>query len=171
MNAFLRQMAVLAVLTTLAEYLLPDGGIRRAGRMVMGLVMMLIMLTTMLSIFKMPLPKISGAAIFQYQAELAALPRGGSYRDTVLDSLQRQAELAARQAASAAGYEGLSARVRVSDAGEITAVSLYAEDAAMPAFAGESAVLPKNQDLIEKVAQEMNLSQNLIHVELKEEAR
>ncbi len=165
MNGFLRQMAVLGVLTTLAEHLLPDGGLKKAGRMVMGLLMMLTILTSMLEIIKMPLPDIAGIARFQQQSELAMLPDSGSYRDTVLHSLGRQIEDAANRAAQKAGYAGIAVRAELTHKGDIAALWLTPATAALPAFAGTGMDQEEYQPLKEQVAKGLSLPVDLIHVE------
>ena len=165
MNGFLRQMAVLGVLTTLAEHLLPDGGMKKAGRMVMGLLMMLTILTSMLEIIKMPLPDIAGIARFQQQSELAVLPDQGSYRNTVLQSLGRQIEDAAYRAAQKAGYADITVRAELTQKGEIMALWLAPAGAAIPAFAGTGVDQKEYQPLKEQVAKALSLPVNLIYVE------
>lgn len=165
MNVFLRQMAVLGVLTTLAEHLLPDGGLKKAGRMVMGLLMMLTILTSLLQIIKMPLPDVAGIARFQQQAELAMLPNKGSYRDTVLQSLRRQVEDAAQRAAVKAGFSDIAARAELSQKGDITALRLVAASAVLPAFAGNGVDQEEYRTLKIEVAKTLSISESLIHVE------
>jgi stage III sporulation protein AF len=165
MNAFLRQMAVLGILTTLAEHLLPEGGLRKAGRMVMGLLMMLTILTSILSVMKLPLPDIAGLARFQQQAELSMISGPGSYRDTVLESLHRQVQEAAQRAAKDAGYADTAVFAEISDKGEITFVSLRLMTESVPAFAGEEILQGEYQKLKETVARALSLPENLIHVE------
>lgn len=165
MNAFLRQMAVLGILTTLAEHLLPEGGLRKAGRMVMGLLMMLTILTSIMNIMKLPLPDIAGLIRFQQQAELSMIRDSGSYRDTVLDSLRRQVQSAAQRAAKDAGYADAAVLAELTDNGEITAVRLRIMTAAVPAFAGEGIQQGEYQKLREQVARALNLPESLIHVE------
>ncbi len=165
MNAFLRQMAVLGILTTLAEHLLPEGGLRKAGRMVMGLLMMLTILTSLLEIVKIPLPDIAGLARFQQQAELKSNRAPGSYRDTVLDSLRRQVQDAARRAAEDAGYADVDASAELSSEGDILAIRLRPIWAAVPAFAGEPIAQDGYQKLREQVARALNVPESLVHVE------
>lgn len=163
MNEFLRQMAVLGVLTTLAEHLLPEGGIRRAGRMVMGLLMMLTMLTAMLSLAKLPLPDVSGTLRYQQQAELRTLTDPGSYRDTVLESLRRQVEAAAAQAARRAGREDITARAELTYDGEIAAIYLIPNEGAVPAFAGPGGMSGEDQAVREQVARALSMEESLVH--------
>ncbi len=165
MNAFLRQMAVLGILTTLAEHLLPEGGLRKAGRMVMGLLMMLTILTSILNILKLPLPDIAGLMRFQQQAELSMISDPGSYRDAVLNSLCRQVQDAAQRAAKEAGYADVVVTAELTDKGEITAVRLRMMTAAVPAFAGEGILKSEYQNLREQVARALSLPESLIHVE------
>lgn len=164
MNAFLRQMAVLGILTTLAEHLLPEGGLRKAGRMVMGLLMMLTILTSLLEIIKLPLPDIAGIMRFQQQAELTVLHGPGSYRDAVLESLRRQVQDAAQRAVLSAGYTEITAQAELSYEGEITSVHLFIMTAAVPAFVGEGIGQNEYQKLKEQVAHALNLPESLIHV-------
>lgn len=165
MNAFLRQMAVLGILTTLAEHLLPEGGLRKAGRMVMGLLMMLTILTSILNILKLPLPDIAGLMRFQQQAEFSMIRDPGSYRDAVLNSLRRQVQDAALRAAKDAGYADAEVVAELSDKGEITAVHLRMTAAIVPAFAGEGNLKSEYQKLREQVASALSLPESLIHVE------
>ncbi len=165
MNGFLRQMAVLGVLTTLAEHLLPDGGLKKAGRMVMGLLMMLTILTSLLEIIRLPLPDIAGIARYQQQAELALLPDRGSYRDTVLLSLKRQVEDAAGRTAQKAGYADIAVRAELSHSGEITALWLAPAGAALPAFAGAGMDQEEYQMLKEQVAKALSIPASLVHME------
>ena len=165
MNAFLRQMAVLGILTTLAEHLLPEGGLRKAGRMVMGLLMMLTILTSILSIVKLPLPDIAGLMRFQQQAELSMIHDPGSYRDTVLDSLRRQVQDAAQRAARDAGYADVDVYAELTEKGEITAIRLRVMTAAVPAFPGEGITQDEYHGLQEQVARALSLPESLVQVE------
>lgn len=165
MNAFLRQMAVLGILTTLAEHLLPEGGLRKAGRMVMGLLMMLTILTSIMNIAKLPLPDIAGLMRFQQQAELSMIREPGSYRDTVLDSLRRQVQDAAQRTAREAGYTNTTALAELTEKGEITAIRLRVMASDVPAFAGEGVLEGEYQKLKEQVARALSLPDSLIHVE------
>jgi hypothetical protein len=163
MNEFLRQMAVLGILTTLAEHLLPEGGIRRAGRMVMGLLMMLTMLTAMLQMAKLPLPDVSGAQRDQQQAELRTLVDPGSYRDTVLSSLRRQIESAAAQAARRAGREDITARAELDYNGGITAIYLIPAEGTVAAFAGTDGHAGQDPAVMEQVARALSIEESLVH--------
>ena len=163
MNEFLRQMAVLGILTTLAEHLLPEGGIRRAGRMVMGLLMMLTMLTAMLQMAKLPLPDVSGALRYQQQAELRAIVDPGSYRDTVLSSLCRQVESAAVQASRRAGRADITTRAELDYNGEITAIYLIPTEGTVAAFAGADGHTSRDQAVMEQVASALSIEEGLVH--------
>ncbi len=165
MNAFLRQMAVLGILTTLAEHLLPEGGLRKAGRMVMGLLMMLTILNAILEVLKLPLPDVAGLVRFQQQAELKLTREPGSYRDTVLLSLLRQVQSAAERAAQDAGYPDVSALADLTYEGDITAVRLLVTAVDVPAFAGEGIQQSEYQKLREQVARALSVPESLIHVE------
>ena len=165
MNAFLRQMAVLGILTTLAEHLLPEGGLRKAGRMVMGLLMMLTILTSILNIIQLPLPDIAGLMRFQQQAELSMTRSPGSYWDTVLDCLRRQVQDAAMRAAEDAGYSDTTVKAELTDKGEITAIRLLVMTAAVPAFQGEEISQSEYNKLREQVARVLSLPESLIYVE------
>ena len=165
MNAFLREMAVLGILTTLAEHLLPEGGLRKAGRMVMGLLMMLTILTSLLKIIHLPMPDIGGLVRFQHKAELTILHDPGSYRDTVLASLRRQVQEAAEQAARSAGYGDVTAVAELSIQGEIVAVRLWPVSAAVPAFAGETLPREGYHMLREQVARALNVPASLVTME------
>ena len=165
MNAFLRQMAVLGILTTLAEHLLPEGGLRKAGRMVMGLLMMLTILTSLLNVIKLPIPDIAGLMRFQLKTELTMLHDSGSYRDAVLESLRRQVQDAASGAVHSAGYKDITAQAELSSNGEIVSVRLLVMTAVVPAFAGEGIHQDEYQKLREKVARALSLPVSLIHVE------
>ena len=165
MNGFLRQMAVLGVLTTLAEHLLPDGGLKKAGRMVMGLLMMLTILTSLLTIIKMPLPDMAGIARLQQQFELAVLPEKSSYTDTVLNSLRRQVEGAAYAAAQKAGYQDITVSAELSQKGEITALWLIPASAVLPAFAGTGVDQQEYLQLKEQVAKALFVPYEIIHIE------
>lgn len=165
MNAFLRQMAVLGILTTLAEHLLPEGGLRKAGRMVMGLLMMLTILNSILAILRLPLPDIAGLVRFQQQTELKLTRDSGSYRDAVLLSLRRQVQSAAERAAQDAGYPDVSALAELTWEGDITAVRLLVAAAAVPAFAGEGIQQSEYQKLREQVARALSVPESLVHVE------
>lgn len=171
MNAFLRQMAVLGILTTLAEHLLPEGGLRKAGRMVMGLLMMLTILTSLLTFVKLPLPDIAGLMRFQQQAELSMNHDPGSYRNAVLESLRRQVQEAAERAAHGAGYADVDAFAELSYDGEILAIRLRPMAAAVPAFAGEPIAQDGYQKLREQVARALNVPESLVHVEIGGKAR
>lgn len=165
MNAFLRQMAVLGILTALAEHLLPEGGLQKAGRMVMGLLMMLTILTAVLQLMKLPLPDIAGISRFQQRQELGSLDKPGSYRDVVLNSLRRQVQDAAERAAQRAGYPGVTARAELSYGGDILRVRLAVQAGEVPAFQGESAPREEYRALIDGVAAALSLSQEQILVE------
>ncbi len=163
MNEFLRQMAVLGILTTLAEHLLPEGGIRRAGRMVMGLLMMLTMLTAMLQMAKLPLPDVSGALRYQQQAELRGFVDPGSYRDTVLSSLCRQVESAAAQAARRAGREDITTRAELNYNGEIIAIYLIPVEGTVAAFAGVNGPSSEDHAVMGQVAKALSIEESLVH--------
>ena len=165
MNAFLRQMAVLGILTTLAEHLLPEGGLRKAGRMVMGLLMMLTILNSILEFLRLPLPDIAGLARFQQHVELKLSRDSGSYRDTVLESLRRQVQDAARKAAQEAGYAEADAFAELTDEGDITAIRLRVAVVDVPAFPGEGIQQSEYQKLREQVARALSLPENLVYVE------
>ena len=164
MNAFLRQMAVLGILTTLAEHLLPDSGIRKAGRTVIGLLMMLTIVTSLLEIIKVPLPDIAGIARQQQKTELAVIKIPGSYRDTVLQSLKRQVEDAAQMAASKAGYNDIDAWAELSYDGEITSLWLTSQAEAVSAFSGGGIVQEDFQVLKEQVSKALSISDDVIFV-------
>ena len=165
MNAFLRQMAVLGILTTLAEHLLPEGGLRKAGRMVMGLLMMLTILNSLMDVLKLPLPDVAGLARYQQQAELRLNHDPGSYRDAVIGSLRRQVEDVAQRAAESAGYKDVGASAEVSYEGDITAVHLWITAADVPVFPGAGLEQSEYQKLKEQVALALSLPESLIHVE------
>ncbi len=165
MNAFLRQMAVLGILTALAEHLLPEGGLQKAGRLVMGLLMMFTILTAILNLLKMPLPDVAALFRFQQQAELTALTEPQSYRDAVLESLRRQVQDAAERAAKSAGYPGVTARAELSQNGEILDIRLGVQAEDVPAFQGETASRLKYQALISGVAAALTLKEDRIFLE------
>lgn len=165
MNAFLRQMAVLGILTALAEHLLPEGGLQKAGRLVMGLLMMLTILTAILNLLKMPLPDIAGLFRFQQQAELTALTEPQSYRDTVLESLRRQVQDSAERAAQSAGYPHTAAQAELSQNGEILWIRLSVQADDVPAFQGETAARQEYQMLIAGVAAALSLKEDRIFLE------
>lgn len=160
MADFLRQITLLCVAVTLLSHLLPEGSMKGAGRMVMGIVFLFMMLASLMRLISLPVPEAGQAAFALFQAQ--QMPKEGSYLDAVLESGERQAARIAEKAAAEAGYLGIAAKVDLDRSGAVRRVVLRLEDdgAAFPASSLGEASLPA--ELREAVAAAMNVSIDLI---------
>ena len=117
MNAILRQIILLVMLITLFQQLLPDGKMKQAGKMGLGLVMLLMLVTFLSDAVNLPYPNVNAATVSLFKS--APLANEGSYRDATLSSFARQLTLVAKKAANNAGFSDVEITVSLSNSGEI----------------------------------------------------
>lgn len=149
MNAFVRQLAVLSVLWSVVELLLPDGKQQPMIRMTMGVLVMTALITQagrwMGTVEEMPAWSVQTT-----QATEVA------YRQTALRSLANQIENYCVQQAERAGYQA-QAGVWLRQDGKIERIDLQ--------LAQEGAVLLNAQKLCEHLAQQLRIASECFHLE------
>lgn len=149
MNAFVRQLAVLSVLWSVVELLLPDGKQQPMIRMTMGVLVMTALITQagrwMGTVEEMPAWSVQTT-----QATEVA------YRQTALRSLANQIENYCVYQAERAGYQA-QAGVWLRQDGEIERIDLQ--------LAQEGAVLLNAQKLCDHLAQQLQIASECFHLE------
>ncbi len=120
MGAFLRQLAALGAWMALSDLLLPEGGAKRAARLVIGLMAITLPLAA-LGALRWP----ESEPAFAITAESAAEPDGGGYRRIALKALANQAARLCERMARKAGYGAAAAvYLRTDGAAERAEVTL-----------------------------------------------
>ena len=149
MNAFVRQLAVLSVLWSVVELLLPDGKQQPMIRMTMGVLVMTALITQagrwMGTVEEMPAWSVQTT-----QATESA------YRHTALRSLANQIENYCVYQAERAGYQA-QAGVWLRQDGKIERIDLQ--------LAQEGAVLLNAQKLCDHLAQQLRIASECFHLE------
>ena len=100
MNGFIRQMAVLSVLWSLCELLLPEGRAHKAARMTASVLARTALLAGAGRLMRTSLPELSVLAPRMQQAAAQ------TYQETALQSAANQVRDDCRRLAERAGYQG-----------------------------------------------------------------
>ena len=149
MNAFVRQLAVLSVLWSVVELLLPDGRTQPMIRMTMGVLVMTALVTQagrwMGTVEEMP----AWSAQLTQSAQV-------QYHQTALKSLANQVEGYCVRQAQRAGYQA-QAGVWLRQDGAIERIELW--------LSGDQNVLMDAAELQEHLAQQLQTAPERIHLE------
>ena len=150
MNAFLRRLAAMGVLTTLCDMLLPEGGTRRAVQLTVGVMTTALLLSAFLSVGQ----QLMGA---QRSSDAVASVAAASvetsvYRQTALQALTNQTADYCERVARSVGYV-CTASVTLDESGACTAVRLCLTKA--------SPMISENE-LLERLARALSMERSQI---------
>jgi len=149
MNAFVRKLAVLSVLWSVVELLLPDGKQQPMIRMTMGVLVM----TALIAQAGQWLGTVDGMPAWSVQAVQTTET---AYRQTALRSLANQIEEYCVRQAQRAGYRA-RAGVWLRQDGSIERISLSLEK--------EETALMQEQELCSHLARQLQTPLECIHLE------
>ena len=150
MNGFVRQVAVLSVLWSMCELLLPDGRLKRLTRMTASVMVMISLVTALNGLLGVALPTPSAPAMAQAIS-------ADSYARAALASAQNQVRGYVERLAARAGYEAC-AEASFSDEGALMRVALWLAPARDKPLVSEG-------ELVRRMAEALKESEALFSLE------